>query len=64
MKRLAPTKLLTKKQREHLKEAGCRCTVKDVTDHVSAMKEANPDKVIGQVCRECADIARRLGVAV
>lgn len=64
MKAKAPTKLLTLKLRAHLKEMGIRCTVKDVAENIRLIKEANPDKLVSQVCRECAEIAHRLGVAV
>jgi len=64
MRAKAPTKLLTIKLRSHLKEVGVRCTVKDVAANIQAIKAANPDKSVSQVCRECADIAHRLGVAL
>lgn len=64
MKTKSPTKLLTIKQRNHLKEVGVRCTSKDVSENVRRIKEANPDKTVGQVCRVCSEIAHRLGVAV
>ncbi len=64
MKAKTPTKLLTLKLRAHLKEIDVRCTVKDVTALVAAIKANNPGKLVSQVCRECAEIAHRLGVAV
>lgn len=64
MKTKAPTKLLTLKLRAHLKDINVRCTVKDVAALVQTMKQNNPGQSVRMVCRDCAEIADRLGVEI
>lgn len=59
---MKPTKLLTKKQREHLKEMNIRCTVPAIRRQIEAMVKMYPDKLPSQVCSDCAAIAHRLNI--
>lgn len=55
-------KRLTVKQRQHLKEYGIPCTLQAIKEQARRLKEEYGNTAIG--CRECAEIAYRLGVMV
>lgn len=52
---------LTKKQRLHLREMGVSCTLSAIKEQVAHLRLSYPS--ISQGCRECTEIAHRLGVA-